>query len=223
MEDTPYFVQYIMATIKVPMIRQPSGKIDSLSDHTTIDFETIRGLPVKPDYKVDNAYIKKKINELLRSAKGRTVEDSPGPLTNETPSLNNEDNSNGLGEEPVQEPVQEPVDEPVEEPVDEPVEEPVDEPVQEPVQEPVEEEIVPEEIIDVNLHEEPVEESDEDSIDISIDEEPSDQEKSRIMEVIAAERLRSLGAKFLLNDKKKSSSKKVMKERSPSPEFSMRK
>ena len=200
MEDTPYFVQYIMATIKVPMIRQPSGKIDSLSDHTTIDFETIRGLPVKPDYKVDNAYIKTKINELLKQK----------------------------NKEPIREPVQEPIEEEiiVEKPVEGPIEEHIEEPVQEElIVENIEKEIV-EKPIDESIEEEAMQESHEEpgeeTIEEEIVEEPSYEEKTRIIDESAAEKLRNLGAKFLLNDKKKSSSKKVMKERSPSPEFSMR-
>ena len=199
MEDPPYFVQYIMATIKVPMIRQPSGKIDSLSDHTTINFETIRGLPLKPDYKVDNAYIKQKINELLRQKNREPIgEEVVEPLTQ-------------ISEEIVEEPVEELVPQPEEEPVDDPV---VDEPIDEPVDQPIDEPIV-DEPIDEPL-DEPVDEP-------PVLQPPSDEEQARIIEETAAMRLRNLGAKFLLNDKKKSSSKKVLKERSPSPEFSMRK
>jgi len=195
MEDPPYFVQYIMATIKVPMIRQPSGKIDSLSDHTTIDFETIRGLPLKPDYKVDNAYIKQKINELLRQKNREPIgEEVVEPLTQ-------------IDEEIVEKPVEELVPQPEEEPVDEPV---LDEPIVEPIDVSIDEALV-----DVSI-DEPVDEP-------PVLQPPSHEEQARIIEETAAMRLRNLGAKFLLNDKKKSSSKKVLKERSPSPEFSMRK
>lgn len=58
-------VHYIMANIQVPMMRRPNGTFDSLSDHTTISFEIIDYLPSKSDYRVDNQYIKQKLNELF--------------------------------------------------------------------------------------------------------------------------------------------------------------
>ena len=58
-------IHYVMAVIKVPMLRQLNGSFDSLSDHTTVSFEMIDDLPTKPDYKVDNNYIKLKLNEMF--------------------------------------------------------------------------------------------------------------------------------------------------------------
>jgi len=58
-------IHYVMAIIKVPMLRQLNGSFDSLSDHTTISFEMIDDLPTKPEYKVDNNYIKLKLNEMF--------------------------------------------------------------------------------------------------------------------------------------------------------------
>ena len=58
-------IHYVMAVIKVPMLRQLNGSFDSLSDHTTISFEMIDDLPTKPDYKVNNNYIKLKLNEMF--------------------------------------------------------------------------------------------------------------------------------------------------------------
>ena len=43
------------------------------------------------------------------------------------------------------------------------------------------------------------------------------------MDEASANKLRSLGEKFLLNNKHKKSSKKQLNQRSPSPEFSMKK
>lgn len=104
-------IHYVMAIIKVPMLRQLNGSFDSLSDHTTISFEMIDNLPTKPDYKVDNNYIKLKLNEMFAEP----------PIALRKPSFTSShiikndvilDNIDTGLEEPVREPELEPESEP---------------------------------------------------------------------------------------------------------------
>jgi len=100
-------IHYVMAVIKVPMLRQLNGSFDSLSDHTTISFEMIDDLPTKPDYKVDNNYIKLKLNEMFAEPPIALRKPSFTPSHIIKNDVVLDDVDTGL-EEPVREPEQEP-------------------------------------------------------------------------------------------------------------------
>jgi len=112
-------IHYVMAIIKVPMLRQLNGSFDSLSDHTTISFEMIDNLPTKPDYKVDNNYIKLKLNEMFAEPPIALRKPSFTPSHIIKNDVILDDIDTGL-EEPVREPEQEQILEPDPEPILEP-------------------------------------------------------------------------------------------------------
>jgi len=58
---------YVLANIKIPMIRKPNGKVESLIEYISIDFEKINELPAKPDYTANYNLIKQKLDQMLRS------------------------------------------------------------------------------------------------------------------------------------------------------------
>ena len=75
---------YVLANIKIPMIRKPNGKVESLIDYISIDFEKINELPSKPDYKANYDFIKQKLDLLLRS---ESAKDAPIPnLQSDSPT-----------------------------------------------------------------------------------------------------------------------------------------
>lgn len=58
-------VHYAMAHIHIPMIRKPDGSFDSLTEYITVDLEKINEIPSKPPVKMNNAYIKTKMDEMF--------------------------------------------------------------------------------------------------------------------------------------------------------------
>ena len=58
-------VHYAMAHIHIPMIRKPDGSFDSLTEYITVDLEKINVIPPKPPVKMNNAYIKTKLDEMF--------------------------------------------------------------------------------------------------------------------------------------------------------------
>lgn len=204
---------YILTTIKSPMIRQSDGKVVSLTDHTTIEFEIIHELPTKPDYKVDSLYIKTKINELVS-----TVPNNPHFIqyilsSVRVPMICHDNNKiisltdytmievemiHGIPNKPdykvdsayIQKKIHELLEEPI-----------------------MEDPIMEDPIMEDPIMEDPIVE----------DPEIAYNEHVKKMDEASANKLRSLGEKFLLNNKHKKSSKKQLNQRSPSPEFSMKK
>jgi len=118
--------KYVLANIKIPMIRRSTGKVESLLDYISIEFEKIDELPLKPDYKANYDFIKQKLGAMLSSPTAEEKKDSTEIIKLEEPV-------------PVEQPIK--LEEPVieeKEPV--PVEQPIklEEPIK--VEEPVIEE-----------------------------------------------------------------------------------
>lgn len=65
-EEKPQYIDYVIANIKIPIMRKPNEEIEILSEFTTIDFEKIIYLPEKPNYRVNSNYIKEKVNEFCK-------------------------------------------------------------------------------------------------------------------------------------------------------------
>jgi hypothetical protein len=59
--------KYVLANIKIPMLRRSTGKVESLLDYISIEFEKIDELPPKPDYKANYDFIKQKLGSMLTS------------------------------------------------------------------------------------------------------------------------------------------------------------
>ena len=76
--------KYVLANIKIPMIQKSTGKIESLLDYISIEFEKIDELPPKPDYKANYEFIKQRLDKMLRSKENEeTVKmhfDESGPI-----------------------------------------------------------------------------------------------------------------------------------------------
>jgi len=109
--------KYVLANIKIPMLRRSTGKVESLLDYISIEFEKIDELPPKPDYKANYDFIKQKLGAMLSSPTAEEKKDSTEIIKIEEPI-------------PVEQPIK--LEEPVieeKEPV--PVEEPIK--VEEPV------------------------------------------------------------------------------------------
>lgn len=68
--------KYVLANIKIPMIQTSSGKIESLLDYISIEFEKMDELPPKPDYKANYEFIKQRLGEML-SSKENCESDEP--------------------------------------------------------------------------------------------------------------------------------------------------
>jgi hypothetical protein len=78
MSQTSEFVEkvhYAMAHIHIPMIRKPDGSFDSLTDYITINLEKINEIPAKPLIKMNNAYIKIKLDEMFSIPVSNEVDD----------------------------------------------------------------------------------------------------------------------------------------------------
>ena len=76
--------KYVLANIKIPMIQTSSGKIESLLDYISIEFEKIDELPPKPDYKANYEFIKQRLDKMLSSDEncenGKMHFDDSGPI-----------------------------------------------------------------------------------------------------------------------------------------------
>lgn len=112
--------KYVLANIKIPMIRRSTGKVESLLDYISIEFEKIDELPPKPDYKANYDFIKQKLGAMLSSPTAEEKKEGvKEPIKVEEPV-------------PVEQPIK--VEEPIK--VDEPIK--LEEPIK--VEEPVIEE-----------------------------------------------------------------------------------
>ena len=58
-------IHYIMTSIKIPLLRKPNGSITPLTEFISADIELMKEFPEKPDYVLNNDYIKNKINDLF--------------------------------------------------------------------------------------------------------------------------------------------------------------
>ena len=58
-------VHYIMTSIKIPLLRKPDGSVIPLTEFISADIELMKDLPEKPDYVLNNEYIKSKIDDLF--------------------------------------------------------------------------------------------------------------------------------------------------------------
>jgi len=79
--------KYVLANIKIPMIRRSTGKVESLLDYISIEFEKIDELPLKPDYKANYDFIKQKLGAMLSSPTAEEKKDSTEIIKLEEPVI----------------------------------------------------------------------------------------------------------------------------------------
>lgn len=68
-------VHYIMTSIKIPLLRKPDGSVIPLTEFISADIELMKDLPEKPDYVLNNEYIKSKIDDLFIIREPEPVEE----------------------------------------------------------------------------------------------------------------------------------------------------